>query len=300
MLSDEPTSENIFRKLEVKYSEYGIKLNFLGIDYINNNNYLSIDNEEEKNQLFQEKRKLNAINYYIVDDVFSNHTGIAEAIPSTALLIKKENVLNSVSYHLLGHCLGLYHTHETLFGKEQKNNINCLRTGDLVCDTPADPNLLGNIGDRCGYNPIGVEIATLEPDTRNIMSNSFLPCRSRFSIGQTIRMKNALLRNSILTNVQSCPNLSKGKICSSNSEVIYLNNPPSSSSSAASNASTSWTSSSNIRIISSTENQIVVQKINSGKGWIKAVLKNNFELHQEITLGTPLVNELDIRSLRTL
>ena len=41
--------------------------------------------------------------------------------------------------HQLGHYFGLYHTYETKFGPELANGDNCETTGDLICDTPADP-----------------------------------------------------------------------------------------------------------------------------------------------------------------
>ena len=43
--------------------------------------------------------------------------------------------------HELGHYFDLYHTHETSFGTECPSGSNCQSAGDMVCDTPADPNL---------------------------------------------------------------------------------------------------------------------------------------------------------------
>ena len=40
----------------------------------------------------------------------------------------------------MGHFFGLYDTFETKFGLEFANGKNCATTGDLMCDTEADPN----------------------------------------------------------------------------------------------------------------------------------------------------------------
>jgi hypothetical protein len=42
--------------------------------------------------------------------------------------------------HEMGHFFGLYDTFDTQFGAEFANGTNCATTGDLMCDTEADPN----------------------------------------------------------------------------------------------------------------------------------------------------------------
>jgi len=45
--------------------------------------------------------------------------------------------------HEFGHFFGLYHTFEShQFGKELISGENCSTTGDMICDTPADPGTL--------------------------------------------------------------------------------------------------------------------------------------------------------------
>lgn len=82
------------------------------------------------------------------------------------------------SPHELGHCLNLLHTHSTSNGIEYINGSNCSTAGDLVCDTPADPELNStNVDSSCnyfgggGYNPL----------TNNIMSYSPFGCREHFT-----------------------------------------------------------------------------------------------------------------------
>ncbi|MEO8066553.1 MAG: hypothetical protein ABI599_02555 [Flavobacteriales bacterium] len=43
--------------------------------------------------------------------------------------------------HEVGHALGLMHTHDTVFGAELVDGSNCTTAGDLICDTPAEPDL---------------------------------------------------------------------------------------------------------------------------------------------------------------
>lgn len=60
---------------------------------------------------------------------------------------------NSEFQHQLGHYFNLYDTHETRFGFECVDGSNCLVAGDLICDTPADPNLTHlSLNEFCQYN----------------------------------------------------------------------------------------------------------------------------------------------------
>jgi hypothetical protein len=90
---------------------------------------------------------------------------------------------HSTFTHEVGHYFNLYHTHETFLGAECVDGSNCSTAGDLFCDTPADPNLSGNmnpdfsclyvgsVSDVCGSgDPYG-------PATDNIMSYSNSWCR---------------------------------------------------------------------------------------------------------------------------
>jgi len=46
---------------------------------------------------------------------------------------------HKIIVHEFGHFFGLYHTFEEAFGKELISGKDCETTGDLICDTPADP-----------------------------------------------------------------------------------------------------------------------------------------------------------------
>lgn len=87
---------------------------------------------------------------------------------------------------------GLYHTHDKRGqGTEYVDGSNCANAGDLVCDTPADPQLSsGNVNEQCQY--IGTDKDpkgdTYNPDPKNIMSYSRKACRTVFTPGQWERV----------------------------------------------------------------------------------------------------------------
>ncbi|MCB0630437.1 MAG: T9SS type A sorting domain-containing protein, partial [Lewinella sp.] len=89
--------------------------------------------------------------------------------------------------HELGHFYGLYHTHETSFGREYVDGTNCEVAGDLLCDTPADPNLgTPNLMSGCSYvgkitDPKGESYV---PPVNNFMSYAPSSCVRFFSAEQ--------------------------------------------------------------------------------------------------------------------
>jgi len=92
----------------------------------------------------------------------------------------------TVLAHELGHFFGLLHTHETFRGRELADGSNCKIAGDLICDTPADPNLGAVDLDGCTYTANFVDFKgnQYRPDPTNIMSYAPIRCTNRFSIGQ--------------------------------------------------------------------------------------------------------------------
>ena len=103
--------------------------------------------------------------------------------------------------HRLGHYFGLYHTFETAFGAELADSTNCATAGDLVCDTPADPFVLGSpirytaLNNPCRYNA-GLQDDNFDqyaPHTANIMGRYENFCVRGFTRGQLERMATTYL-----------------------------------------------------------------------------------------------------------
>ncbi|MGO1520287.1 MAG: M43 family zinc metalloprotease [Sphingobacterium sp.] len=180
----------VIDSLNRTYNKHGIYFNSAGHDFIDNSAFTSIDSEQEAEQLGNVNVKQNAIDYYIVNNLWPVEggivTGTALSIPSKRLVIRSDRVTTSTSSHEIGHCLDLLHTHQgTQPGSagcaENIDGSNCATCGDEICDTPADD---GN-GTLNGYNP----------DQNNIMSYYFF--RHRFSNGQVARMKTTISNNSM-------------------------------------------------------------------------------------------------------
>ncbi|MEN0046836.1 MAG: M43 family zinc metalloprotease [Bacteroidota bacterium] len=115
------------------------------------------------------------------------------------------NTSNSVvQIHEMGHYLGLLHTFEGLDCK----NYDCLRDGDMVCDTPPD-RLDYRSGRSCDNPPNSCNTDANSGFGRNVrdmisnyMDYEDLSCQHNFTAGQKERMRAMLLRSrtSLLTS----------------------------------------------------------------------------------------------------
>lgn len=139
----------------------------------------------------------NTINLFLVDGIKSPNGGLLcglskfpfQADPDERyILLDKDCAVSSTTLiHELGHYFGLLHTHEDRFGRELVNGNNCHAAGDLICDTPADPNLgLTNAIYNCEYLGRRVDINgdIYRPSVQNFMSYAPPYCQQEFSRDQ--------------------------------------------------------------------------------------------------------------------
>lgn len=215
----------IWQPVGVQFFIYG------NIDYINDDVYFNLPGRDKNKEIDERNAQqrdalrltnpfLNTINVYFTNiaglcgqSTPSNRSiqGVLMNIDCTGVVddpSTPDNESNPSSFaHEIGHYFDLLHTHETAFGVECPNGGNCAETGDLICDTPADPDFSGQVDDNCNYTgsvmgPAGCDSTPYSPLTRNLMSYSTKPCRTQLTRDQ-IKVMLYLLRNqrpNLITN----------------------------------------------------------------------------------------------------
>ncbi len=175
----------------------------LSVRFINNTSLFNVDNEAELVALWSTDVIQDSVNVYFVNQLASfdggSFCGIASFsyVPVQGIAVANgctPSGGNTTTFaHELGHYFDLYHTHETAVGVECPDGSNCATAGDLVCDTPADPNLAGaGQLSGCSYSGSGTACGDpYNPDTRNVMSYAGA-CRSQFSYLQAVRAATTL------------------------------------------------------------------------------------------------------------
>ena len=185
-------------RLEAYYEPHDICFSLVGIDEINDSEYGDSPGDTispaQRDQIIVDYPPIpDVVDIYILPaDIFFR--GTAYGIPNTYLLIYAGRFNTPHLAHEMGHCLGLYHTHETAFGDERVDGSNCGGAGDLLCDTPADPGLSGNVDAMCNYNGTATDSNgdSYNPDVTNTMSYAPFSCRGLFTQDQEDRMHDIL------------------------------------------------------------------------------------------------------------
>ncbi len=227
--TNEDTIVKRFQSMVNFYSSRNICFALVGIRYIQNSDYNVQDADNEESEMY-DLRIPNCLNVFFHNELFvssGNIGGIAYGIPNTDAFISiKAGSFNNPNYpslmpHEIGHVFGLYHTFEThpgdpLHGKENVDRTgpcsDCSLDGDLLCDTPADPDLSttdpylkNNTDNNCQY--IGNRVddcgVLYTPDTRNIMSYGQVTCLRFFSVNQGQRMRYYISTEAGLQNVMA-------------------------------------------------------------------------------------------------
>jgi len=134
-------------------------------------------------------------------------------------------LLNILS-HELGHVLGLPHTHgmsNEFPTDELVDGSNCATAGDRICDTPADPNLLGLVDGACVYTGTARDANGMSyaPLTDNIMSYTSSPCADSLTPLQLARIRSVALASSYSCCQVAVPVVSDTLICVGSHAVLH-------------------------------------------------------------------------------
>ncbi len=198
---------------------YGIQFYLAGTapDYVDNDAYFNSYDPANEDALAGSRDATNALNQYYVNNFSAGIGGYAyypaNDIYSTRSFILNEDynlddMGNRLVPHELGHTFNLIHTFGDNNGTAGTTELvtrgagaNCATTGDLLCDTPADPygkqgaNLINDANGCPIYNPNSTardaNNALYSPSVQNIMSYYF-PCTHNFTAGQYDRMQAGL------------------------------------------------------------------------------------------------------------
>jgi hypothetical protein len=207
------------------YIEYQIIIKVIGQSNLNNSTFYNGITDTNYPSLITTNTHSNAIDIYLLspNDTYSR----AVNIPGIAMAVGGSFQGTSVLSHEFGHCLGLFHTHsgrgclDFINCSENINGSNCSTCGDLVCDTPADPCLQGNVNTSCEY----IGDPSFNPDVHNIMSYAPPDCLNRLTTEQMERIHFTISNNSIFIARSSKPSISgPSVVCTSDStfSISYL------------------------------------------------------------------------------
>lgn len=175
-------------------------------DTINADTLYTFDKATDEAALVSTRLVAGAANVFVTNSVISGGVGACgyANFPGTThpgyannFLVMAIGCMNSAIQtslqHEFGHFFDLSHTHETAFGAElvtRSTGANCATAGDRFCDTPADPNLSTIVNSSCQYTGTATDAngVAYTPDTSNIMSYSYKPCRVNWSAQQIAKM----------------------------------------------------------------------------------------------------------------
>lgn len=140
----------------------------------------------------------NVLNLYYVNSITLNGQGLCGYAyfpggPDHLVVDDFCSISGKTLTHEFGHAFTLYHTHgksNTQLTDELVDGSNCSVAGDDVCDTPAEPNLWGQVNGNCDYtgNQVDNNGAPFDPPTNNIMSYAPGGCRNAFTPQQYNRI----------------------------------------------------------------------------------------------------------------
>ncbi|MEM6525779.1 MAG: T9SS type A sorting domain-containing protein [Bacteroidota bacterium] len=165
------------------------------VNHIDNTIFYNMDRSEE-DQVANPNDVRNVINMYFAGSLSSGGNALCgyATFPGGKDRVFMANGCTpngTTLAHELGHYFNLYHPHETAFGRELVDGSNCENTGDILCSTPADPNLTGLVDANCNYTGTATDSngMTYAPLVNNIMAYSPDNCQDRMTKEQYERMR---------------------------------------------------------------------------------------------------------------
>ncbi len=160
------------------------------------NNYIELQDDPDMVAMYYEP---NIINVFITSTInlieFGNVNGYSSFPGGPDIIHVTKASMSGPGFgtliHEMGHFFGLFHTFETSLGEELVDGSNCASSGDLICDTEANPTDESDDFDSpdCNYigNPATDAMGNFYvPPSKNFMSYS--PCRCEFTKQQYNRM----------------------------------------------------------------------------------------------------------------
>jgi len=232
------------------YAAHSICFILAGIEQLNNTDLNTQDAETEESELNPHliPGMLNIFIHRSLFDAKGSLNGIAYGIPnyylsvvSSAINATGSNVGNrSTTAHEMGHCFGLLHTFENNYGVENIDRsgqcTNCISTGDLLCDTEADPHSNTyltedhitncNFADASKTQTCNSSQLQFQMNPRNVMAYGVRSCRDMFTNGQGGRAR-AFINNTLLLQLCKAPdydNISASQTISSGRDFIIARN----------------------------------------------------------------------------
>ena len=165
-------------------------------NYVDNFQYDNLDGDDW-NELIIKYHRANRINMFFSadpteDEICGFAAGTVVDGDNSGIMIFKDDCASATTFgHEMGHYFGLPHTFLGS-GDELVNGSNCETAGDSICDTPADPYVVGDNMDAyldgCRFisQKVDANGEYYVPDVGNIMS--YYPCTCGFTYEQYLRM----------------------------------------------------------------------------------------------------------------
>jgi len=214
-LTEEALAEAI-DSLNADFAPICASFNVCEIRYIPNFQYDVLNDDEERAEMAAYYNVKERINMYFVTGADSPYCGVATLSGITQnddvnpmITILKGDCMapgSKTISHEMGHFFSLLHTFDgpPTGTQELVDGSNCTTTGDMICDTPADPYLEGTAAEDYVDPTNDCRFINMSkdgngdwyvPDVGNIMSYYQSSCACGFTYGQYKRMADTYLNS---------------------------------------------------------------------------------------------------------